>query len=347
MLSLAGPLVAALAGATAVAAQTKTPAPETAPTPTTGTPVFSVLTITLQALTTKFTPPPKCMESHLSMMSPPKYEIWLNEPQPVPGETHGECYPSEFMQGYKSMANSSSSIAPFFKPLVCPEGWHTASEWPNGYIACCNSGYNLVLPTTTADPERPAYGGTCYSNFLVGQTVNVTKYGPSSMSGTGLFPATSVADQAYAHLMDGYKMDANSPSSVRYPHSGLNGGAIAGIVIGVVAALIAIALAVFLLFRRRRQLQPQAGHDHGAPAVAQSGYAPSDQTNVQKDVISPTTTAYSHDPSAGGNAQWQQPPSHELDPRARAAELESAHLQGELESNWHGHELESNYQRNH
>ncbi|KAK7984575.1 hypothetical protein PG989_011977 [Apiospora arundinis] len=361
MRSLAGPLVAALTAATTAAAQAAaaaTASPTPAPS-TTAAPTFSVLTITVQALTTTFTPPPKCRESHLSMMSPPKYEIWLNEPQPVPGPPIGECYPSEFIQGYKSMANSSSSIAPFFKPLVCPEGWHTAQEWPNGYIACCNSGYNLHLPESTADPDRPAYGGTCYSNFLVGQTVNVTKYGTASLTGTGLFPATSVADQAYAHPMDGYKVGAvpgttsSTPSSSDDAKSGISGGAIAGIVIGAIALVAAIVLSVFFLFRRRQQQMQQDASQHDPSA--QMAYAPSEPPHSSKGFGSPTVTANSHDPTVSANSdagyqhqQWQQQQQqqhqqqmspHELHSPAPAAELANTYRQGELDGDWRGHEL--------
>lgn len=101
--------------------------------------MVSVITITVVALTSTFTPPPTCNEMRLTQLSSPGYEIWLNEPNPVPSSKFGECYPSQFIQGYTSIVNASSSIAPMFSPLVCPVGWQTAREWENGYIACCPS----------------------------------------------------------------------------------------------------------------------------------------------------------------------------------------------------------------
>ncbi|KAK8061638.1 hypothetical protein PG994_008004 [Apiospora phragmitis] len=331
-----GPL---LAGITAVAAAASTTTDPAAPTTT--APTFSVLTITVQALTTTFTPPPKCAESHLSMMSPPGYEIWLNEPMPVPGPPVANCYPSEFMQGYHSMANSSSSIAPFFKPLVCPQGWYTAQEWPNGYIACCNSGYLLHLPDSTVDPDRPAYGGTCYSQFTVGQTVNVTKYGTASLSGTGKFAATTSVDSAYAHPMDGYKVGAvpvqsgSATPSDPDEKNGLSGG------------------------RHRRHRDWRGGgtwrHRRGGllplpPARQQANQnntnvtvppatATTEQAYWPKDATSPSVTEQSHDAASANTPQWQRPPQHELHSPHYAAELDNTQFHGELPGNWHGNEL--------
>lgn len=68
----------------------------------TAAPAMSVLMITVKPLTTTFTPPLSCGEMHLTQLSSPGYEIWLNEPQPVPGSKFGECYPTEFAAGYTS-----------------------------------------------------------------------------------------------------------------------------------------------------------------------------------------------------------------------------------------------------
>lgn len=105
--------------------------------------LVQVITITVAALTTTFTPPATCTQMHLTQLSAESYQIWLNEPNPVASSKFGDCYPSQFIQGYTSIVNASSSIAPMFSPLVCPIGWSTAQEWDNGYIACCQS---YVLP---------------------------------------------------------------------------------------------------------------------------------------------------------------------------------------------------------
>lgn len=97
------------------------------------------------ALTTTFTPPPSCTEAHLTLLSSPFYNIWLNEPSPVPGSLFTDCYPSQFISGYTSVFNMTSSIAPVFSPLVCPEAWETVNTFSSSYIACCPS-YVVLFP---------------------------------------------------------------------------------------------------------------------------------------------------------------------------------------------------------
>lgn len=111
----------------------------TTATSTTGTAVIA----TVEALTTEFVAPSTCYSAQLTMLSSPGYEIWLNEPQPVPGTLYPNCYPSQFIDGYSSAYNKSSSIAPMMSPLVAPENWVTAQEMDNGYIALCPS---YVMP---------------------------------------------------------------------------------------------------------------------------------------------------------------------------------------------------------
>jgi hypothetical protein len=94
---------------------------------------------TVMALTTTFTPPTTCSQMHLTQLSSPHYQVWLNEPYPVPQSKFPECYPTEFIGGYTSIFNISSSIAPMMSPLVAPIGWHTVKELDNGYIALCPS----------------------------------------------------------------------------------------------------------------------------------------------------------------------------------------------------------------
>lgn len=118
---------------------TQTPAPvlelraDTTGTSTTATGVA--------ALTTTFTPPATCTDDLLTMLTAKSFQIWINEPLPLPGSMLGDCYPSEWIDGYTSVVSSSSSVAPMMSPLVCPSGWKTQSDdtWTSGYIACCAS----------------------------------------------------------------------------------------------------------------------------------------------------------------------------------------------------------------
>lgn len=98
-------------------------------------------TTSVAALTTTFTAPASCNDDSLTMLTAKSYQIWINEPLPLPGTLLGDCYPSEFVNGYTSVVGSSSSVAPMMSPLVCPSGWNTQSQdsWSTGYIACCAS----------------------------------------------------------------------------------------------------------------------------------------------------------------------------------------------------------------
>ncbi|KAI2615268.1 hypothetical protein GGR54DRAFT_642540 [Hypoxylon sp. NC1633] len=232
---------------------------------TTAAPLISLLTVTLKPLTTTFTPPASCGEMRFSQLSSPGYQIWLNEPQPVPGQKFGDCYPSDLMAGYSSVRdtatpdpssaqeplfvyNSSSSIAPLFSPLVCPEGWNAVETWASNYIACCASGFQFAPPSTTIDENRPAYGGTCYTGFTVDQVITVTAFNSASATATVEWRASATNDQAYAHPIDGFQQaPADTMSST------LSGSKIVGIVLGSTAALVAILVAILFMFQRYRQ----------------------------------------------------------------------------------------------
>lgn len=228
------------------------------------------------------------------------FRIWLNEPLPVPGSTFSSCYPSAWIADYSSVEGQSSSIAPLVSPMVCPSGWDTASSVSqgtlSGYLACCPSGFNLTLPATTAVSTRPFYGGTCYSDFTVGDTITVAKYASTSLSATIPFTPKST-DQAFAHPIDGFirgaaiatatgsssgasatasggggaaaSSSSSSSSSPSSSDSGLSGGAIAGIVIGVAAGVALLALAAWMLLRRRRKASSSAAA--AAAAASEKG----------------------------------------------------------------------------
>lgn len=98
-------------------------------------------TTSIAALTTTFTAPATCNDDLLTMLTAKSYQIWINEPLPLPGLKVDDCYPSQWADGYTSVVGSSSSIAPMMSPLVCPSGWATQTDdtWTSGYIACCAS----------------------------------------------------------------------------------------------------------------------------------------------------------------------------------------------------------------
>ncbi|KAI1414641.1 hypothetical protein F5Y13DRAFT_157961 [Hypoxylon sp. FL1857] len=295
-------------------------------------PTVSVLTLTVKPLTTTFTPPASCGEMHLTQLSSPGYQIWLNEPQPVPGSKFGDCYPSDFIAGYKSVYNASSSIAPMFSPLVCPEGWEAVRTWTNGYIACCASGFLLHPPETLVDTDRPAYGGTCYSNFQVGQTAQVTQYDTSSVTATGPWIASATNDQAYAHPIDGFQLASDNST----PSSKLSGGAIAGIVIGSVAGLIALLLSIiFLVQRYRRKKTAQATFP------SQNGTQP---VYWDKELPTSPSTGYLQSPYGSmGGTFGSRSPSYTTTQRATQRYELGCQEAHELDGGWNGRELEEQH----
>ncbi|VUC29787.1 unnamed protein product [Clonostachys rosea] len=307
-------------------------------------PSVIMVTVAIEPLTTTWTPPATCTESRLSMLASPGYELWNNEPAPVSGSKVTDCYPSQFIKRYTSAFNQSSSIAPLMSPLVCPKGWATARQWDNAYIVCCASGYQLTPPKTTIDADRPGYGGTCYSNFLVGQTATVTGYNATMVTATFPWVASSSVDAAYAHPIDGFALDLlaslssssetitstsssslvlatatttndGSEDSSTTASNSISGGAIAGIVIGCLAGLALIILAVFLLLRRRRggQYPPdtQIGELGGEPVMVHEHKPPPPAKDLP--VKSPSGFAYAHPKSNPSASPVQSHSNADLD----------------------------------
>ncbi|KAI0470111.1 hypothetical protein GGR56DRAFT_661099 [Xylariaceae sp. FL0804] len=255
-------------------------------------------------LTTTYIPPDTCNQGLLTILSSPGYQIWLNEPIPVPSSTFSSCYPPEFLQFYRTYhidATTVGSLVPMMSPLVCPLGWTYVMQ-SSDYRACCPTNYDLHAPDTTLDSNRPAYGGTCFSQWSLGQSSMVTGYGPSSYTGIVLASASTTPYQAFAHVIDGIVVSSNGPSqtagdspsasseafSTNWPSttvgnspsvgsetttppssssSRLSNGSIVGIAIAALAAVIIIVVAGFLILgRRRRQQAQQQPHQDFFPA---------------------------------------------------------------------------------
>ncbi|KAI0162681.1 hypothetical protein BJ166DRAFT_274414 [Pestalotiopsis sp. NC0098] len=255
----------------------------------------TITAATVQALTTTFSAPTTCFSMQLTQLSSPGYEIWLNEPQPVPGTIYPDCYPTQFIDDYTSIGNASSSIAPMMSPLVAPENWITAYQQDDGYIALCPSGFLIHMPDEPTDTNRPAYGATCYSDFTAGHTVTVSGYDTQGFTGTGLFSPKST-DQAFAHVIEGKKLtssvtdatttaasstatgqttaaSATSTGSTdsSSSSSSVSGGTIAGAVVGSIAGLALIAAALFFLLRRRKGQPGAASTEPDGPHAAEMG----------------------------------------------------------------------------
>ncbi|KAF7556737.1 hypothetical protein G7Z17_g1250 [Cylindrodendrum hubeiense] len=327
-----------------------------------------IVTIAVVPLTTTFKPPASCTQGRLSQLASPGYEIWINEPEPAYGEKVTDCYPSQYIGRYTSLANESSSIAPLMSPLVCPEGWVTAKQWTNAYIACCASGYNLAPPSVTSDSDRPAYGGTCYSNFKSGQTATVTAYDNENVTATVKWIASSSADQAYGHVIDGFALDllatatstttssetasetaSETPSQAASTEdsSSITGGAIAGIVIGCLLGVGAAAFAAFWFYRRRRRQQPQQtghiGELDGDPPIQEfegSNVTATSSPTASSTVSKPTFYTGTMPPYRGGDEPPIDRDSYSgispLTPEAKVLK-DSRLMHAELDAGWKGY----------
>ncbi|KAL7626061.1 hypothetical protein AAE478_002831 [Parahypoxylon ruwenzoriense] len=208
----------------------------------------------------------------------------------------------------------SSSIAPVFSPLVCPEGWNTVMNRPNGYIACCAS------------------------DFRVGQTVKVTAYDSASVTATVDWVASATNDQAYAHPIDGFRMESIPLSSTtQVSEGGISGGGIAGAVVGSVVGLISILFAVLFIVRRhqRKKILPSYG---GGDQYTQQQHGQQQQWVKEHPGSHQSSSNYIQSPDgsvtgifADRNYAYQTGPRYELggsEPR-------------ELDAGWAGRELPS------
>ncbi|KAH7113244.1 hypothetical protein B0J11DRAFT_146054 [Dendryphion nanum] len=229
--------------------------------PTTANIVSSVLRqpTTVIPLTTTFTPPATCTAGILSMLPPPGFLIWANEPIPARNQTSSACYPPEFMKAYTSISSErvGSSIVPAMGNLACPKSFCTVFAANNNYLACCPSGYKFHPPETMVDSSRPAYGGTCYSDFTVSSTYTIVAYDSAGESRTQQFIASTAGAQAYAHPIDGFaatpaaircEADTRETFAANTDKNALSPGGIVGAVFGGLGGLaVLIALVVFML----------------------------------------------------------------------------------------------------
>jgi hypothetical protein len=127
--------------------------------------------------------------------------------------------------------------------------------------------------------KRPAYGGTCYSDFDVGTTATVTAYDQAGTTKLVQWVASTPGAQAYAHPMDGFAAGDLHPTlgcpvplsqsiapsilpqatASSLPHGQpLPRATIAGIASGASCGLIAVIVLVWLALRshRKRRSQP-------------------------------------------------------------------------------------------
>ncbi|KAF2644804.1 hypothetical protein P280DRAFT_546225 [Massarina eburnea CBS 473.64] len=263
------------------------------------------------ALTSAFSGPSTCDQNLLTMLPPPTYQIWANEPVPVENNTVAACYPTEFLQSYTSVmitVESSpvpSSIVPAMSPFACPKNYCTALASARNYIVCCPSNYQFHPPASTVDSSRPFYGGTCYSDMTMSSSYPVLQYNTNGDTASTLFPVTATNVQAFAHPIDGFALTSptalgcsksssglstdssssngnsqasdasSSATAAAAARTGMSGGAIAGAVVGGILGLAAIVGLVFFLLAYRRK-------NKNAPATPPDAHHMSDDYGQSK-----------------------------------------------------------------
>ncbi|KAF8851781.1 hypothetical protein BDZ45DRAFT_750278 [Acephala macrosclerotiorum] len=263
------------------------------------------------AITTTFTAPTACAQSvgGLTMLQDDQFRIWLNHPLPVPGTTITSCYPDEFASSFLLQTGGVSQAA--FSPLVCPDGYTTQGPYTSNYIACCPSGWDLAVASNPPS-NRPAFGGTCFSNIF-NVPIRITSYNTESIEASSIFTATDSQAQAFAFPYEGFALgvavvasttptsgsqatgtstSSSATASSDSSEAGIissksNTGAVAGAIIGSILAALLLTGAVYLMINYRRKRM--SGQNQG-------GQFPDYASHLRLQNASPTPMVYLSQP---------------------------------------------------
>ena len=136
------------------------------------------------------------------------------------------------------------------------------------------SGWDGLTLASDAPSDRPAFGGTCYTN-IYNVPISVSFYDNSALKATSIFTATESPAQAFAYPYEGFALGvavvpptsgtgsssqptatSSSSAAAVYKSDRLSGSAVAGIVLAAIASVVMIlATAFFILRHRRNSLQ--------------------------------------------------------------------------------------------
>jgi hypothetical protein len=172
-----------------------------------------------------------------------------------------------------------------------------------------DSGWDGFAPASNAPSDRPAFGGTCYTNIF-NVPIKITSYDDESIKASSIFTATNSLDQAFAYPYEGFALGvavlasttgstgsqptSTTVSSTASPAGGLqssqrNTGILAGAIVGsVVAALLLTGIVALMLNYRRKRLS-----DHTYNHTSQF---PNYATHIRLNSDGPTPMVYLSQP---------------------------------------------------
>lgn len=141
-----------------------------------------------------------------------------------------------------------------------------------GRLTIC-SGWDGFAAASDAPPDRPAFGGTCFTN-IYNVPVQITSYDDSAIKASSIFTATNTNDQAFAYPYEGFALGVavlasmtgssqatatSTPASLPFDDTGagsggMKSGAVAGLVIGsITAVFLLVAVVAFSLNYRHKR----------------------------------------------------------------------------------------------
>lgn len=141
------------------------------------------------------------------------------------------------------------------------------------YFSKRRSGWDGFAPASDAPSDRPAFGGTCYTN-IYNVPIQITSYDDTAIKASSIFTATGTSDQAFAYPYEGYALgvavlasttgtggaaatsvDSNPFDVTDTGSGGMSTGAVAGLVLGCISTVLAVvALIIFALRYRHKRL---------------------------------------------------------------------------------------------
>jgi hypothetical protein len=144
-------------------------------------------------------------------------------------------------------------------------------------IADTHSGWDGFAPASNPPSDRPAFGGTCFTNIF-NVPIRVTSYDSESIKASSIFTATGSLDQAFAFPYEGFALGAavvasttptgsiatstssSTSSQADNARPTNNTGSIVGAIIGsILAALLFTGVIAFMLDYRRKRMSGKNG----------------------------------------------------------------------------------------